>query len=176
MKYLMILSFVMIHNTNAMLFDFNEQCDLQNWQIVDDGVMGGLSQGNANLNEAGHLEYSGRVSLENNGGFSSLRYRFDAKNVEAFTKFSIRLKGDGKRYQFRAKTNSGDYYSYIQYFETSGEWETIEIKLADMYPTFRGRKLDMPNYPGALMEEIAFLISNRKAEDFKLELDSISLK
>lgn len=161
---------------STMLFDFSGKCDLQNWQIVDDGVMGGLSEGNASLNEAGHLEYFGSVSLENNGGFSSLRYRFDTENVEDFTAFSIRLKGDGKRYQFRAKTSSGDWYSYIQHFETSGKWETVEIKMADMYPGFRGRELDMPNYPGISMEEIAFLISNKKAEDFRLEIDYISLK
>lgn len=159
-----------------MLFDFTKESNLQNWQIVDDGVMGGLSSGNANINDEGNLTYFGNVSLENNGGFSSLRYRFETKDVATYTHFSIRLKGDGKRYQFRAKTSSRDWYSYINYFETSGEWETIEIPLKDMYPSFRGRELDKPNFPGISMEEIAFLISNKKAEEFNLEIDYISLQ
>lgn len=45
-----------------------------------------------------------------------------------------------------------------------------------MYPTFRGRKLDSPNYSADGIEEIAFLIGNKRAESFKLEIDAISLK
>ena len=45
-----------------------------------------------------------------------------------------------------------------------------------MYPTFRGKKLDISNYNVDNIEEIAFLIANKKAEDFKLEIDSIVLK
>ena len=43
-----------------------------------------------------------------------------------------------------------------------------------MYPSWRGMKLDMPNYPGESMEEIAFLIANYKAEQFRLEIKEIS--
>jgi len=88
----------------------------------------------------------------------------------------IRLKGDGKSYQFRIKTNNSDYYSYVAPFKTSGDWETIEIPFNSMYPAFRGRKLNAENYPGKQMEMIAFLIGNKKAESFQLEIESIELK
>ena len=45
-----------------------------------------------------------------------------------------------------------------------------------MYPVFRGRKLTSENYSGQQMEMIAFLIGNKKAEAFKLEIESIELK
>jgi hypothetical protein len=86
------------------------------------------------------------------------------------------VKGDGKDYQFRLKSSSSDYYSYVTTFATSGEWQEIEINMADMYPTFRGRTLDQANFPGDQMEEIAFLIGNKKNEDFKLLIDKIELK
>ena len=86
------------------------------------------------------------------------------------------MKGDGKRYQFRVKTSSYDRASYITHFQTSGEWETVEISLADMYPAFRGMKLNRPNFSGEKMEHIAFLISNKQAEIFRLEIDKIELK
>jgi len=114
--------------------------------------------------------------LENNGGFSSIRYSVNTIDVKGKTHCKIKLKGDGKRYQFRIKTSQNDRHSYIQYFETSGEWETISIPLSDMYPTFRGRQLDMPNYPIEHLEEVAFLIANSKAESFQLELDCIELE
>jgi hypothetical protein len=88
----------------------------------------------------------------------------------------IKLKGDGKTYQFRVKSSNDDYYSYVISFETSGNWETIEISFSSMYPAFRGRKLNAVNYPGKQLEMVAFLIGNKKTEDFKLEIDSIVLK
>jgi NADH dehydrogenase [ubiquinone] 1 alpha subcomplex assembly factor 1 len=134
---------------SMVLFDFDVQSDLSNWAIVDDVVMGGRSQGSFQLDEEGNAVFSGRVSLENNGGFSSVRYRFRPKEVDAYSKFILRVKGDGNRYQFRAKSGLYDRHSYIQYFQTTGEWQTIEIPMEEMYPTFRGMKLNMENYSGS---------------------------
>ena len=159
-----------------LLFDFNKDSDLTNWFVVDDVVMGGRSDGQFELNEAGHAVFAGQVSLENNGGFSSVRYRFKPKSIDGYTTMVLRLKGDGKRYQFRVKPDKSDRHSYIYLFETTKEWQTIEIPLHEMVPRFRGRILDLPNYQGKVLEEIAFLIGNKKAEHFKLEIDQISLK
>ena len=159
-----------------LLFDFSKDSDLTNWVVVDDAVMGGRSSGKFELNKSGHAVFQGTVSLENNGGFSSVRYRFSQKNIAGHTKMLLRLKGDGRRYQFRVKSDKYDRHSYIYYFETTKDWQTIEVPLYDMKPSFRGRTLSIPNYQGELIEEIAFLISNKKAETFKLEIDKISLK
>ncbi len=160
---------------NNIFFEFNQQTDISKWYVVDDGVMGGRSAGQFIQNESGKGVFQGTVSLENNGGFSSVRYRFDHKEVSAYKMFVLRIKGDGKVYQFRVKTDSDDSHSYIGKFKTSGNWETIEIPFAIMYPAFRGRTLDLPNFPGKEMKEIAFLIGNKKGEDFMLTLESISL-
>ena len=158
------------------LFNFDSKSDITNWNIVDDVVMGGRSNGTFSLSVSGTGIFKGKVSLENNGGFSMVQYKFKTLQVENFSKVSIRLKGDGKLYQFRIKTNESDYYSYVSTFNTSGEWETITIPFANMYPAFRGRKLDTENYPGKKMEVIAFLIGNKKAESFHLEIKDIELK
>lgn len=158
------------------LFDFNKDCDLNNWYIMDDVVMGGRSEGNFSINKEGNGVFSGTVSLENNGGFSSLRYAFSAKDIQGQQYCKIRLKGAKKRYQFRVKSSSQDRHAYIHYFETSGDWETISIPLAEMYPSFRGRRLDMDNFPIEQLAEISFLVGNKKAESFELELDWIRLE
>jgi hypothetical protein len=159
-----------------IIFDFTAQSDIQDWLVTDDSVMGGESSGTFKLNADGFGVFSGSVSLENNGGFSSVRYRFDKLKIKGYDKISIKLRGDGKRYQFRIKSNSGDYYSYISTFSTSGEWQEIEIPIKDMYPSFRGRKLDQPNFSNDYIEEIGFLIGNKKDEKFKLLIDKIELK
>lgn len=104
-----------------------------------------------------------------------MRYTFDEINVDGYTTCKLRLRGDGKRYQFRVKSDSYDRHSYIAEFETSGEWQTVEIPLISMYPSFRGRKLQTPDYPGEAMEEIAILIGNKKEESFQLTIDWIGL-
>jgi hypothetical protein len=177
MKSLILLWWISVFNFQTILLvDFQPDSDLSNWYVVDDGVMGGRSQGGFRLDEEGHAVFSGTVSLENNGGFSSVRYAFREKEVQAYQKVVLRIKGDGKRYQFRVKSSRYDRASYIQYFETSGDWQTVEIPLAELYPTFRGRRLNRPNYPGEEMAEIAFLIGNKKAESFRLLIDKIELE
>jgi len=167
---------LLMTNAAMSLFDFSKNSDLSNWTVVDDVVMGGRSDGHFSINEDGNGLFYGNVSLENYGGFSSVRYRPETINIEKKKYCKIRLKGDGKRYQFRVKSSQSERQSYINYFETSGEWETISIALTDLYPTFRGRQLDMPNYPAISLEEVAFLIANKKAETFQLELDWITLE
>lgn len=176
MKTLIFIFSVFLINSTMMIYDFDHKSDLTNWYVVDDVVMGGRSDGNLFINDDGNVVFQGNVSLENNGGFSSIRHRFSQKNVDDYTKMAIRLKGDGKRYQFRVKSDKYDRHSYIYYFQTTGDWQTVEIPLAKMYPTFRGRKLRMQNYPVEVMEEIAILISNKQAEQFRLEVDAIQLK
>ena len=105
-----------------------------------------------------------------------MRHRPEQIKVGDKTRIIIRLKGDGKEYQFRVKSSTRDYYSYLGPFTTSGEWQEIEIPLASMYPAFRGRKLDLPNFSEDFIEEITFLIGNKKAESFKLLIDWIELR
>lgn len=166
----------MPQDRSSVLFDFNMDADMTNWYVVNDGVMGGLSRGTFSLNDAGNGLFKGYVTTENNGGFSSVRYQFPEKKVTNFTHVVLKVKGDGKSYQFRIKENRRQRYSYIATFETSGDWETIKIPFNSFYPGFRGYKLDMPKYAGASMEEIAMLIGNKRKESFSLEINSISLE
>lgn len=161
---------------SILIYNFNKNASASDWKILDDVVMGGQSSGQFSLDADGHGVFEGTVSLENNGGFSSVRHQFDKIAVTKTSKVLLRLKGDGKDYQFRIKDRNGNYFSYITTFKTSGEWETVEIKLAELYPSFRGRKLNLPNFESDSFEEIVFLIGNKKNESFKLVLDKVELK
>ena len=175
MKYL-LGTFILISAMNTqVIFDFNKKSNIDGWKIVDDVVMGGKSSGSFKLSSEGFGLFEGQISLENNGGFSSARYQFKKLKVNEAINIVIRLKGDGKNYQFRIKDKSSTYYSYIASFETSGVWQEIEIPLKDMYPSFRGRKLDLPNFSHDYIEEVVFLIGNKTPEKFKLLIDKIEL-
>ena len=45
-----------------------------------------------------------------------------------------------------------------------------------MIPTYRGRSLNIPNFSANEIQEVRFLIGNKRAENFRLEIDKIVLK
>ncbi|MCA1756248.1 MAG: CIA30 family protein [Bacteroidales bacterium] len=156
-----------------VLFDFKKDSSSSGWYIVDDSVMGGRSEGAVTIDSDGHGVFEGTVSLDNNGGFSSVRYRSGTINLDQYNRFVLRVKGDGKSYQFRVSGSRTDRHSYTYTFATNGDWQLIEIPFAEMTPTFRGFVPDIPNFHGNKMEEMGFLIGNKKAESFRLLIDRI---
>ena len=99
---LVILILLALMNT-TILYDFTKDSNKTDWRIIDDGVMGGVSQGKFAIDSDGNGVFQGTVSLENNGGFSSIRHQFEKIKTTKNNTVSIRLKGDGKQYQFRRK-------------------------------------------------------------------------
>ena len=158
------------------IFDFQADTSLKDWYVINDGVMGGRSTGSLRLDAEGHGLFSGKISLENNGGFSSIRYDCGPKDLSGYHFITLKVKGDGQRYQLRVKANRNDCVVYFSYFETTGEWQLLKLPLDSMYPVFRGRRLDMPDFSGNIMEEIGILIGNKEARSFELRIDAISLE
>ena len=158
------------------IYDFTNESDLSGWMIVNDDVMGGVSRSNLKIDNNGNGFFYGQISTAYNGGFASIRCSFKRKYIQHYKNIKLRIKGDKKKYQLRIKTNIDDYYSYILPFKTSGEWETVSIPLKDMYPTFRGSRLNMDNFNDNYFEQISFLIANNRNEYFRLVIDSISLE
>lgn len=159
-----------------VLFDFADPAALRDWQVQDDIVMGGRSRGQLTRDPAGHLVFRGEVSLENNGGFSSIQCYFDPIDVSRYEHAVIRLKGDGKDYRFLVESEKDARHYYVAEFTTNGEWQEIKIPLRKMYPVRRGDRLDLPDYPAQTMTQVRFMIANRRAESFQLEIASISLE
>mgnify|MGYP002700193741 FL=1 len=170
----LFLTIAMLTSSIA-LFDFTPQGNLDRWAVINDGVMGGLSKGSLEITPEGHGKFSGSVSLENYGGFTSIRCAVADIAVTESSTVQLRVKGDGKNYQFRVKHKARDYQSYITTFSTTGEWETIEMPLSDLYPSWRGQKLDMPNFDQSSINEFTILIANKRNENFELLIDEIRL-
>ncbi|MGV6832219.1 MAG: CIA30 family protein [bacterium] len=172
----LFLVFMSVPQQEITIYNSSNTDSINNWMVVDDGVMGGLSQGNISLSDEGHAVFSGFVTTENNGGFSSIRYAFKEFDVNDHTYLVLRVKGDGSKYQCRLKDDYYQRYTYVSSFETTGEWQTIKLPLAEFYPYFRGYVLDMPNFPKKTLAQIGILIGNKRKEKFHLEIESISLQ
>jgi NADH dehydrogenase [ubiquinone] 1 alpha subcomplex assembly factor 1 len=158
------------------IYNFSKSSKIDEWKIVNDEVMGGMSLGIIQINSEGSGVFSGHVSLDNNGGFCLVRHDLDCIVVEDYSSFEIRIKGDGKKYQFRCKSSDHQRHSYIYNFSSGKDWKVITIPFKKMEPYFRGDSLKMPNYHGNFLAQVAILIGNNKEEDFSLEVDYIKLK
>lgn len=146
------------------------------WRIINDGVMGGISSSRMTVLPDGNGLFSGRVSLENNGGFASTRALLNEKPKHEFDKVKIRVKGDGQKYSFRIRTD--EYFDGVAYkndFTTQkGEWEIVELLLADFIPVWRGRRLiDISPITPQKIRQVGFLISDKQAGEFSLLIDWI---
>jgi len=159
-----------------MIYNFSKENGVGDWRIEDDRVMGGISQGKFELSDEGHGRFYGNVTVESNGGFSSVQNNSMDLKVDPNQVVRLKVKGDGNTYQFRVQQSLSTRESYIKEFKTNGEWQTVEIKLSDMKPTYRGRSLDMPNFNHTTIKHVRFLIGTKKVDQkFELLIDSIEL-
>ena len=150
--------------------------DSLSWQTVNDGVMGGRSRGGSSRTPDGSLLFTGEISLENNGGFSSIRTRPQGLQLAGYDGLQIRVRGDGRTYKLSLRmSGTSSWIAYWADFDTTeGEWTTVRIPFSKWVPTTLGRKLAGPRLNPALVNSVGFMLYDKKAGRFSLEVDSIA--
>jgi len=157
----------------ALVSVANLGMEIDPWRSVNDGVMGGLSAGGMVQSDQG-LTFKGTISLENNGGFSSVRRLVD-EDLSNATAVRIEVRGDGREYQFRIRQDTGfDGVAWRAVFPSSAEWQQIEIAFDDFTPVFRGGQVPQagPVVPSAV-RQVGFLLADKKAGEFGLDIRRI---
>jgi NADH dehydrogenase [ubiquinone] 1 alpha subcomplex assembly factor 1 len=148
------------------------------WRIVNDDVMGGISSSIVFVTEDDKITFSGNVSLENNGGFASLRSQLKNYNFENFSGIEIKLKGDGKHYSISMKeTTYFNGYFYTNLFETKKEeWIVAQIPFNQFKLYYFGKDTNSSKkIPLDNIKEISLLIGDKQEGEFKAEIDYIML-
>lgn len=161
-----------------ILMNFDGTAQEEGWVAVNDGVMGGRSSGGPRI-EDGQLEFSGELSLANNGGFSSVRSVGRDFDLSDASQVVLRVRGDGRRYQLRLATDAryrGLSVAYGAEFDTrAGEWSEVRVPLASLAPTVRGRTLTGPPLDRSQIREIGLLIADKQEGAFALQVDWIAV-
>jgi len=145
------------------------------WQSIDDAVMGGLSSSEMVV-ENGIAVFRGEVSLDNNGGFASVRSEARDHDLSGFDGLVLRVRGDGKRYRFRLRTTSANGgVSYQASLEPEAEaWQEVAIPFVDFEAVFRGRRVpSQPPLDPTEVKTFGLLIAGRQAGAFRLEIEWI---
>ena len=175
---ILILSFAVM-NTDTYTIDFGKTKQGGNWSIINDGVMGGLSQGAAILEEDKVVFY-GNISLANNGGFSSLKSPFRKTNLADFSFVEIRLKGKGQVFALTLETDQRYWRPYFKKnIAISGDdWETVRLDLNEFKAYSFGRNLNRNLTKEDLAEvlRVGITTNSKKEGPFDLEIDYIQFK
>ncbi|MDP4645281.1 MAG: CIA30 family protein [Opitutales bacterium] len=158
-------------------FSFEEPTAAKEWFSVNDGVMGGISKGNFKVTKENTLLFNGELSLENNGGFASIRSKDVKIDLAGASGIIVNARGDGRTYWVglrEAKQRGAS--SFRAYLPTvKGELKSIRIPLADFkYQTF-GRSLPLRPLNPLAVSSIGFTIADKKAGNFQLEIESIEI-
>lgn len=146
-----LINSAIANDMNTLIIDDRSNKDMTSnlgtkWQLVTDGVMGGLSQGQLTLdNYKGRncLRMRGTVTTENNGGFVQIALSLSEQgdfDASAYTGVEIEVAGNNELYNIHFRT--GDLWfpwqSYRSSFTAAGDWQTYRIPFSelDKYKTF----------------------------------------
>jgi hypothetical protein len=154
---------------------FEFESGAEPWRNIDDVVMGGLSRSTMTRAD-GRALFEGVVSLENNGGFASVRSHPANHDLSNHDGIVLRLRGDGRTYALRLRTSAAfDGVSYQATVGTEpGKWIELRLPFSSFRPVFRGR--EVPGYAAldpAEIKSFGLLISGKQEGPFRLEVDWI---
>ena len=176
---LLMVTTAMAEDTLIPLFDFTEADAAKQWQAVNDGVMGGVSEGKFKVTEARTMEFFGTLSLANNGGFASVRSKAKKLDLEKGDTLVVKIRGDGREYTLNLYPNrSRTAFSYRATVPTTkDEWIEVKVRLDEFEATSFGR---IVREAGAAKPEeissVGFLLGDKKAGPFKLEIEWVRVE
>lgn len=161
---------------NIKLLDSSVKFSSLNWNIVNDTVMGGRSSSRWLSNSSSTSTFEGFLSLQNNGGFASVRHdleKIDLTNTEGIY---LKVKGDGRKYQFRIRSQASRWANYSQEFKTKeGKVQTFYLPYKDFKAGWRGRSItDLPVLTGKDIKGIGLFLGDKIEGKFKLEVTDIA--
>ena len=172
-------SFVMAEESPQKLFEFTGADAAKEWQAVNDGVMGGVSEGKFQIADQKTLEFFGTLSLENNGGFASVRTKAKTLGLEKGDTVVAKVRGDGREYTLNLYLDKPLVaFSYRAAVQTKkDEWIEVKVPLDKFEATSFGRVVkDAGPVDPKEVNALGFMVSDKKAGPFKLEVESIKVE
>jgi len=102
------------------------------WRPLNDGVMGGLSEGEVEMHDSS-ITWRGQTRIENNGGFASLRSTWGARDLSDLDQIVVKCRGTGGPFKLTMETSERWWmpYAYAS-FEPTSEWEEVVIPASDL--------------------------------------------
>lgn len=169
---------LMAEDGERVLYKFDTADAAKQWQSVNDGVMGGRSDGRFRTTGNNTMDFYGTLSLENNGGFASVRSRGTNLGLAKGDSIVVRVRGDGREYSLNLYTPSRRIaFSYRAKFKTKkDEWIEVHVPLDNFVATWFGRAVRNQPLDPTEVNGLGILLGDKKAGPFRLEVDWIKVK
>ena len=108
-------------------------------------------------------------------GFSRTLQELTMKieELEILRGLYLKLRGDGKRYQFRCRMgNDFDEVSYSYYFVAKNvDWQEVRLSFRDFVPTYRGKILEsFQSLDSQEIRSLGLMISDKQVGYYHLEI------
>ena len=160
-------------NTDDTRFRIDFSDSRSSWAPVNDNVMGGVSRGGFTVSDEGTGRFTGQLSMQNNGGFSSARTQIATSALAAYDGVEMRVRGDGRVYKLLAAPRNSRG-SWQMEFRATEEWQTTRVPFEDMTLSVRGwRPPNAPTLRGQDVGMLGVLIADKQTQPFSLEIDWI---
>jgi hypothetical protein len=174
----LLIPFLFSFPVNTNKIEFGKAAGrTSNWVILSDNVMGGVSDA-AMQYENTAVVIKGYVSLQNRGGFVSIKSGWGKLNLSSFTMVKITFRSTRQQYAFTLENSRRWYepaYKHSFSAEKINTWETVTLKLDE----FTEESIGTPTgnkVSGAVLENVLRIgiSTNEKREGpFQLEIESI---
>ena len=158
------------------IYHFDTPASTHDWHPIDDAVMGGVSFSRLCFDSTGHAVFEGKVSLQNQGGFASVRTSSLQLGCPETMGYLLCTWGDGKTYKLNLRNDSGfDGVNYQAAFTPAADaWNQTFLPLTDFLPNFRGRLVHgAPSLRPEDVAQVGLMISDQQAGPFRLQVKFI---
>ena len=157
---------------NKIVFDFSDQSPFE-WFSVNDNVMGGISKGQVERTKQETMKFFGRLSLKNNGGFSSVRSQIPDFTLAGYDGLMLKTRGDDRSYSVLVTTLERGR-TWQTKLKTSEKWQIVKVPFKKMQMSVMGwRPNASPEIMGNIIRAIGFIIADKNETPFTLEVDWI---
>lgn len=167
-RFFLVLLLLLTTANAATLFDFSRNQQL--WYTRNDSVMGGISSSQLRI-QNGVLEFSGRIRLENGGGFSGLRTVAGRYDLSDFVGLRLRVRGDGKRYALQVGNSLSGVSYWFDFSTKAGVWQEISVPFSAMRARRSGELVRAPAIKTSDIIFFGLITRSAQASRFKLEVD-----
>jgi monofunctional biosynthetic peptidoglycan transglycosylase len=170
--------FTFIPSKKDFVINFgNAEGRTRDWVMISDNVMGGVTQSKLQYTE-NSMVLNGTISLDNYGGFSSVKTNFNTFDLSGYDGVKIRYKSTGQKFAFTLEDSKNwTMPNYKGAFSSSDSntWEEATIFFKDFKqyqigePT--GKKLTTAVLKNIV--RLGIITTEKKEGPFSIEVESI---
>ncbi len=156
--------------------DFGDPTTIDRWQVVNDGVMGGLSRGNI-IQDGGAMGFAGTINTDG-GGFSSIQ--MPARGLlDGARMIRVTMRGDARDYQLSLRSDARRWGRSVAYRASlrrepgADGWSVATVSLDKLEPSIFGQRVRAPDFDPAATQLLGFILADGRDGDFAMRVRKI---